>query len=136
MDKILKCLMLLLVTTLSFTFTACSDDDDEPSNKYSVVGVWRHDFSYGEGYMLLTFDKSGKYTLVEFEYGNGSWSENGTYTVKDNIMKRVLSDGEVEVYTILTLTKNTMVTRYEGSYLGQYPNQYDDEYIEEWTRVE
>lgn len=31
MDKFLKYLMLLLVTTLSLTFTACGGDDDEPN---------------------------------------------------------------------------------------------------------
>ncbi|MDE6309899.1 MAG: lipocalin family protein, partial [Muribaculaceae bacterium] len=73
--------------------------------------------------------------LVEFDFVSGNWSEHGTYSVKDNIMTRILSDGDVEVYTILTLTQNKMITRYEGSYVGQYPNQYDEE-VEDWTRVE
>lgn len=50
-------------------------------------------------------------------------------------MTRVLSYGDVEVYTILTLTEKKMITRYEGSYLGQYPNQYDED-VEDWTRLD
>lgn len=130
-----KSLLLLTMTLImaALTVSSCSDDKDEPSSGYSVVGVWRHDFR--DGYQLLTLEKGGKYSLVEFDFASGNWSEYGTYSVKDNIMTRILSDGDVEVYTILTLTERKMITRYEGAYLGQYPNQYDED-IEDWTRVE
>lgn len=128
--------MLLLIATFSLTLTSCGNDDkekDEPASNYNVVGVWRWDF--GNGYQLLTLEKGGKYSLVEFDFVNSNWSITGTYSVKDNIMTCVLSDGEVEVYTILTLTKTKMITRYEGSYIGQYPNQTDED-VQDWTRIE
>lgn len=126
--------MLLLVATLSLSLTACGDDDEkETQTDFSVVGVWRLDFSVG--YQMLTLESNGNYSLVEIDYESGNWSETGTFFVKDNIMTRILSDGDVEVYTILALAKNKMITRYEGSYLGQN-DYYGDKDIEEWTRVE
>lgn len=126
-------LLAILLIVSAITMSSCGDDKDEPKTEYSVVGVWRLDF--GDGYQLLTLEKGGKYSLVEFDFVSGNWSEYGTYSVKDNIMTRILSDGDVEVYTILTLTEKKMITRYEGSYLGQYPNQWDED-VEDWTRVE
>ncbi|MDD6622693.1 MAG: hypothetical protein ACI309_02370 [Candidatus Limisoma sp.] len=134
MKNIFKYLMLLLVATLSLSLTACGDDDEkETQTDFSVVGVWRLDFSVG--YQMLTLESNGNYSLVEIDYESGNWSETGTFFVKDNIMTRILSDGDVEVYTILALAKNKMITRYEGSYLGQN-DYYGDKDIEEWTRVE
>lgn len=125
----------LLISLISlFAMTSCSDDEkDNPIPSRSVIGVWRHDFE--DGYQLLTFEKNGKYSLVEFDFVSGNWSEYGTYSISNNIMTRYLSDGDVEVYSILTLTEKKLITRYEGSYLGQYPDQYDED-IEDWTRVE
>lgn len=128
---------VLFLTLISLvTLTSCGDDDDkdkdEPKSS-SVVGVWRHDF--GDGYQLLTFEKNGKYSLVEFDFVSGNWSEFGTYSIKGDVMTRVLSDGDVEVYSILTLTAKKMILRYEGQYIGQYPNQWGEE-VEDWTRVE
>ncbi|MDD6668724.1 MAG: hypothetical protein PUE54_03630 [Bacteroidales bacterium] len=134
MNKIFKYLMLLLVTTLSLTLTACGDDDEkEPQTDFSVVGVWRQDFS--AGYQLFTLESNGNCSYVEIDHASGDHSLTGTYFVKDNIMTIVWSDDEVEVYTILTLAKNKMITRYEGSYLGEIDKYYDS-VIEEWTRVE
>lgn len=121
--------MLGLITT-----TACGGDDDDASNiDKSIVGTWRHDF--GDGYQLLTLEKNGSYSLVEIDYVSGNWSETGTYSIKGNIMTRYLSDGDVEVYTILTLTSAKFVERYEGSYVGEYPD-YSDKDITDWTRIE
>lgn len=121
--------MLGFVTT-----TACGSDDDEgPNLDKSIVGTWRHNF--GDGYQLLTLEKSGSYSLVEIDYVSGNWSETGTYSLRGNIMTRYLSDGDVEVYTILTLTSTKFVERYEGSYVGEYPD-YSDKDITDWTRVE
>lgn len=126
--------MMLLVTTLSLTLTACGDDDEkEPQTDFSVIGVWRHDFSVG--YQLLTLESNGNCSFVEIDHASGDHSLTGTYFVKGNIMTAEWSDGEVEVYTILTLAKNKMITRYEGSYLGEF-DYYGDKEIHEWTRVE
>lgn len=137
MEKFLnvRWLMIAIVALLAtVSFTSCGDDDkDEPESSESVVGVWRHDF--GDGYQLLTFEKNGKYSLVEFDFVSGNWSEYGTYSIKGDVMTRVLSDGDVEVYSILTHTAKKLILRYEGEYLGQYPNQYDED-VEDWTRVE
>ncbi len=111
--------------------TSCSDSkDDEPKNGDSVVGVWRSEFS--AGYQLLTLEKSGRYSLFEYDSESGNWSEHGTYTVKNNVMTMVASDGEIEVLSILTITSKKMILRYEGEYVGQYP----DGEIETWTREE
>lgn len=134
--KLTKYMLWLLAISICVGLTACGsdDDDDNLESKVSVIGVWRHDF--GDGYQLLTLEKNGKYSLVEFDFESGNWSETGSYTVDDNIMTRILSDGDVEVYTILTLTHKKMVTRYEGEYLGQYGDSYGDKDYEDWTRVE
>lgn len=123
--------MFIMALVSSLPMTSCSDSkDDEPKNGDSVVGVWRSEFS--AGYQLLTLEKSGKYSLIEYDSESGNWSEHGTYTVKNNVMTMIASDGEIEVLSILTITPKKMILRYEGEYVGQYP----DGEIETWTREE
>jgi len=139
MEKVFKKMWLLplfICTIMSCgALTSCGDDDeDEPdsSSNATIVGVWRLDFE--DGYQLLTFEKNGKYTLVEFDFASGNWSEKGTYSINGNVLT-MLSDGEVSVYTILTHTATKLILRYEGEYVGQRPNKYDED-VKDWTRME
>ena len=51
MDKLLKYLMLLLVTTLSLTFTACGGDDNDEPEKPNIPGTENTDNSEYDGYV-------------------------------------------------------------------------------------
>ncbi len=134
---------IAIVLMATFTLTACSDDkdkDDEPNvpnleGNVSVVGVWRHDFS--SGYQLMTLGRNGSFSLVEFDYESEDYSDSGTYSVKNNIMTVEVGDEE-GIYTILSLTRNKMVLRFEDSRIIRYNNSREgyDEDIEVWTRVE
>lgn len=39
-EKYLKLLFVALFATMTFAFTACGDDDDEPSSNSVLVGTW------------------------------------------------------------------------------------------------
>ena len=137
MNKLIKgawsLTVLVVMMMLSASLTSCKDDkDDDKISTESLVGVWRSDFSCG--YQLMTLEKNGRYSFVEIDYESENWSATGTYAVKNNVIT-IQSEGEIEVYTILTLTSTKLILRYEGEYIGQYADDYD-EYIEEWTRVE
>lgn len=64
MDKLLKYLMLLLVTTLSLTFTACGgDDDDEPTFPDSsfLYGTWHYQSNRNRESTDMTFSSDGSF---------------------------------------------------------------------------
>ncbi|MGN0223677.1 MAG: hypothetical protein ACI4AM_06595 [Muribaculaceae bacterium] len=115
MDKILKYLMLLLVTTLSFTFTACSDDDDEPDNSTvagtnSIVGKWV------DGDQILTLGKDGSYredgSLGQYRIGTYSYNANAATVVVD--IKAIAGNNSAyqNTYFVQTLTSTTLVLLY------------------------
>lgn len=67
MEKLLKCLMLMLVTTCGLAFTSCGGDDDEPQDPIENqspdkfhpeewVGVWNQSVSEMHPAMLLSAD--------------------------------------------------------------------------------
>lgn len=127
--------MLFLTLMSIVSLTSCSDNEsNELNSSESVVGAWRYDFEEGGGYQLLILENNGSYSLIEFDFIGRDWQEYGTYSIKDNIMTRYLSDGDIEVYSILTHTTQKLIFRYEGEYLGQFSDDYDRE-IQEWIRI-
>lgn len=120
MDKILKYLMLLLVTTLSFTFTACSDDDDEPDvNQTSIVGTW------GDSYGTITFGKDGSYRENgndgQYRIGTYSYSASAATVVVD--IKAIAGNNSAyqNTYFVQTLSATTLVLLYtDGDVKGYY----------------
>lgn len=114
MDKLLKYLMLLLVTTLSLTFTACGGDEDEPkepSDNISaqfLVGTWTGEVNEPHSYCVetLKFTKDGDFELIcESTYYQkknqyllrGKWSiKNNTLYVKYTLYVNGVYDSERE----------------------------------------
>ncbi|MGM9851326.1 MAG: hypothetical protein ACI306_04200 [Muribaculaceae bacterium] len=96
MEKLLKYLMLLLVATFSLTFTACSDDDDEP-NDNNLAGTSWQILSDSEDDELagtvITFGKDGNCAFSpQQDWTYAKWS------VSNDKLKIVLGEGEPDDY--------------------------------------
>lgn len=78
MDKHLKYLMLLLVTTLSLTLTACGgDDDDEPTLPDSsfLYGTWHYQYTgYQDQCTDMTFSSDGSFNASIIQRRGGQFS--------------------------------------------------------------
>lgn len=138
MDKLLKYLVLVLITTLSLTFTSCGDDDgkDEPikdnPNREEVEvqlygGTWKciptseqkkHEYPYS-----FSFNKNGSFTAVWLEDGwemtpfSGSWELSGRMLNITAIFRDEEKDGvEIEEWTckVITLTQSELMITFEG----------------------
>ena len=123
MEKLQKYLMLLLVTTLSLTFTACSDDDepstDNLSETNSIVGKWV------DGDQILTLGKDGSYredgSLGQYRIGTYSYNHNTSImTVKVEAIAGMNSAYSTN-YIVQTLSATTLVLLYtDGDVKGYY----------------
>ena len=92
MDKLKFWLLALLATATCLTFTACSDDDDEPAAQIpaELIGTWEFQ-EYGgpdDIYSLwITFHKNGTFLWESEDYTGGPIStsnDEGTFTVSGN----------------------------------------------------
>lgn len=130
MKKYQKYLMMLLVATLSMTFTSCGDDKDEPKQEESDVqiygGTWicvptaaqKEEYEYPHS---ISLDKNGSLTgkfyegdgeLVTF---TGSWELNGVIL---NIMAIFRDDDEIDaeewICRVISLTQSKLEINWEG----------------------
>lgn len=115
---------MLLLATLMVSFTACSDDEDEPDDINSqIIGTWDAtsvkfsdtdwvDISnYPSMALSITFNKDGSY------YGSGALGNGGgTYTVSGKTIKTYI-DGELYgTYYVKSLSgKNAELSLTMGS---------------------
>lgn len=77
----------------------------------SLVGTWK--YTFGDGYVLLTFSKNG--TVLYQEYDNGRWEEEGetmTYTYENDILS-FYSYGKTkpETATVVKLTSTKLILK-------------------------
>ena len=88
--------MTLLMVMLAVNFTACSDDEDEPSSP--IVGTWvggEVGFNFEE---TLTFNNNGTFNYttnsnkVVIDYGDGD-PETWTYSISSNTLNMTAEDG-------------------------------------------
>lgn len=109
--------MLFTVLTVPFAFTACSDNDDEPSNpnddekpKVAVAGTWRGTV-YEDGESLddwVTIELGNDMSYKD--YRNGQLIGSGTYTYSGNtinIPSGYIGDDWGKTYTV-TISGNSM----------------------------
>lgn len=130
-----KILSILLVSILCFVLPSCGDDNgkDDPTEEAGIVGIWKYSDEYDS---LLTFEKNGTCIFVEYGPNNIIYDKvYGSYSLNGKILTIVM-DGEVEFWTILTLTDNVLTMRYEGEYVGEYLNWEEGTDIMTYIRVE
>ena len=72
-------ILVLLCSLISFTFTACSNDEPEPETgkKDFLVGTWKYQF-YDDGFVYYTFNENG--TGRVFEKDGGDIDQDDTFT--------------------------------------------------------
>lgn len=86
--------MLLLVTTLSLTLSACGgDDEDEPDNPFPETPseVVKGKVAFGSSF-YIELNNADKFCVVEF----GNYNDNGNVDYADPSMS--LTDGGIRVY--------------------------------------
>lgn len=129
MDKLLKYLMLLLVTTFSLTFTACGGDDDEPEPTNPVApnvpasadfffGTWQSNTYEGwyAWWYTHTYEFNKDFTYTETTIQEKSHYTNtiecvGSWSYKNGILKLAYT----EYYN----------GKYEGTGTADMPCIYD-----------
>lgn len=132
-----KLLTYFLLLFLAVTMPSCSNDNDNDEPESSVedliVGVWK-DNEYDD---VLKLRDDGTYILID---GDDGEREYGTYLIRKSSLYRnkyiltlINSDNnDPEALQIVSISKNKLVLRYEGSSEGE--STEDETY--EYTRVE
>ncbi len=120
MKKSFKTLVAVVCAALTFGLTSCSKDAED-----LIIGSWElvsMDMSatyMGETHnetitpdegesTTFTFKKDGTMQMTDVS-ADGTETENGTYTVKDDQITITSSRGETETYTITSIDKKAMV---------------------------
>lgn len=111
-------LYIFLFSLLSFSFTACSDNDNEGINT-ALVGSWQNEDN------LICFDTNGRGYLYEFASDGGVggiYDFTYTYDESENMLT-VITDKSIEgerkfKYVILTLTSNVLKMKKVGEVDG------------------
>lgn len=118
MKKNLFLLMLMLMGAFAtFSFTSCSDDDDETVvQDTNIVGSWQEDDTT-DGIWVWTFNKNGSGTCRVTDNGS-SYSFSFKYTYDGTTL--VITgeeDGETytDTYTVI-ITDGSHITLVDGSY--------------------
>ena len=116
MVKTIRFFLVILLMATSWVAVGCSsDDDDNGGGKSSsgIVGTWRYVFesSYGstEGTVLITFDSDGTGVLREQDgYYNDVEVFTYVYSKSTGMLIVTYTDGEREIYTVLSVTSNEL----------------------------
>lgn len=121
--------MAVVCAALTFGLTSCSKDAED-----LIIGSWdfvsmNMSMTYGdENYnetitpdegesTTYTFKKDGTMQMTDVS-ADGTETENGTYTVKDDQITITSSRGETETYTITKIDKKEMAWNASESYEG------------------
>ena len=88
----------MLVATFSLTFTACSDDDDEPNDKNLAGTSWQilsdsEDYELALAGTIITFGKDGNCAFSPQQH----WTY-AKWSVSNDKLKIVLGEGEPDDY--------------------------------------
>ena len=141
-----KLLTYFLLLFLAVTMPSCSNDNDNDEPESSVedliVGVWKmhYDPEYPDDYEMLKLKDDGTYIIIAKEDGQ-TFREYGTYLIRKSSLYRnkyiltlINSDNSYypEALQIVSISKNKLVLRHEGSSEGESTKNETYEY----TRVE
>ena len=117
MTKTIRFFLVILLMATSWVAVGCSsDDDDNGGGKSSsgIVGTWRYVFgsslgSTEDGTVLITFDSDGTGVLREQDgYYNDVEAFTYVYSKSTGMLIVTYTDGEREIYTVLSVTSNEL----------------------------
>lgn len=143
MNKKLLTYFLLLFLAVAMPSCSNDNDNDEPESSVEdlIVGVWKmyYDPEYPDEYEMLKLKGDGTYIIIAKEDGQ-TYREYGTYLIRKSSLYRnkyiltlINSDNnDPDDLLIVSISKNKLVLRYEGSSEGE--STEDETY--EYTRVE
>lgn len=119
------------------TITSCSNDDDDSSA--SIEGKWQISKegetlttledaeNYGScGLHIVEFSQGGTFKQTGFDYDGSEcnpYTDQGTWTIKDNSLTTKDSDNDIIVFEILELTDSTLKvksTDSQGAWIEVY----------------
>lgn len=120
---------LMALVCLSLTTVACSDDDDNETEKEiaieSIIGTWRYEEE--EGSETITFNTDGSIQIVIKEYYDGEWesaTKTGTYTLKNNIITLFSYGIETGAVKVKSVTATSLTLEIEDEEDGNYSRTY------------
>lgn len=83
----MKKVFLLALITLSFAFTSCGDDNDEPGSSHQLVGEWVHYYSSSSAaHYKFKSDHSGSYWCTYDGVIDKDGVDNFKWSVKGNLI--------------------------------------------------
>lgn len=121
--KTTKSIILTALMVVGTLFTSCSNDDNESA---SIVGTWKSSASASESfkdgvsqgketetidannYSSITFKADGTFS-ENVVSANGSFTEGGVYTVKDNVLSVKYGGNTDFDLANFTVTNSTLV---------------------------
>lgn len=110
MKKLKILSMLMFVALTSIMFVACGDDDDGgDGNNSALVGSWKYDFN--GGYLVATFKSDNTGILKEYSNYSGMMGDEKfrySYNASDKHLRIVFEDGDVNDYTVISVTSNSL----------------------------
>ena len=114
--------MTLLMVMLAVNFTACSDDEEEPSkNDDGVITTWEKIHKVENGKEVVISDEAYTNGLWEFKADgtciesrvDGGYTETSRWSLKDNKLTISYNDGYSDVLTVNELTATKLVLAFE-----------------------
>ena len=145
MNKKLLTYFLLLFLAVAMPSCSNDNDNDEPESSVEdlIVGVWKmyYDPEYPDEYEMLKLKDDGTYILIAEEGAGYPYRGYGTYLIRKSSLYRnkyiltlINSDNSYypKALQIVSISKNKLVLRYEGSSEGESTKNETYEY----TRVE
>lgn len=118
MKKVRFLSLLLFFIALNCGVTSCGDDDDNQIQEYSIVGLWKHDFSSGSNYMFFNFDNTGWDHVFDLNDGGWRHRHNWTYDYNQNqgYLYVVYEEGDIDVFKVsyISQTEMILVDDYDG----------------------
>lgn len=144
MKRITYLWTLVLAAIMAFTFTACGDDDDEPTTtKSDFVGTWslQEATGYGESvddFEYLQLKSDGTYIDVQEDEdeAKGYTVDYGNWTASDSKLTLQISTGVLKgtsiSYDIIQKDKNRITVSLFGvtAYLVKVSDSTIDKYLE------
>jgi len=103
MEKVLRILLIVIITSFSLTMTSCDDDEDD---NY-IVGQWSCPNHYN-AQDFYTFNFDGTYSWecpLSHDYHSGFY----TYDSDSGVLATTSGKNSNQVYTVIEVNSDTMI---------------------------